>query len=112
MVSVEDDANSFVAGTARGLVGFIMILSVKVIPRSKKNSVEWESGAGGEGERLRVRLTAAPVDGAANEALVALLAERLGLPKRQVVVVRGATSRQKVVEVVGLNLEDVKRKLG
>ena len=115
MVSVEDDANSFVAGTARGLVGFIMILSVKVIPRSKRNSVEWESwesGAGGEGERLRVRLTAAPVDGAANEALVALLAERLGLPKRQVVVVRGATSRQKVVEVVGLNLEDVKRRLG
>ena len=72
---------------------------------------EWE-GAGGEGERLRVRLTAAPVDGAANEALVALLAERLGLPKRQVMVVRGATSRQKVVEVVGLNLEDVKRRLG
>lgn len=84
-----------------------MLLSVKVIPRSKRNSVEWESGEG-----LRVRLTAAPVDGAANEALVALLAERLGVPKRQVVVVRGAKSRQKVVEVVGLNLEDVKRRLG
>jgi len=88
-----------------------MIISVKVIPRSKKNSVEWESG-GEEGERLRVRLTAAPVDGAANEALVALLAEWLGVPKRQVVVVRGATSRQKVVEVVGLNLEDLKLRLG
>ena len=87
-----------------------MLISVKVIPRSKRNSVEWESGVGGEGERLRVRLTAAPVDGAANEALVALLAERLGLPKRQ--VVRGATSRQKVVEVVGLNLEDLKRSAG
>ena len=59
----------------------------------------------------RVRLTAAPVDGAANEALVALLAERLGVSKRQVVVVRGATSRQKVVEVVGLKLEDVKQRL-
>jgi uncharacterized protein len=112
VVSAENGADSFDTGTARGLVGFIMILSVKVIPRSKRNSVEWESGAGGEGERLRVRLTAAPVDGAANEALVALLAERLGLPKRQVVVVRGATSRQKVVEVVGLNLEDLKRRLG
>ena len=112
MVSAEDDANSFVAGAACGLVGLNMLISVKVIPRSRKNSVEWESGAGGEGERLRVRLTAAPVDGAANEALVALLAERLGLPKRQVVVVRGATSRQKVVEVVGLNLEDLRLRLG
>ena len=85
-----------------------MLISVKVIPRSKKNSVEWESG---EGERLRVRLTAPPVDGAANEALVGFLAERLGVPKRQVVVVRGATSRQKVVEVAGVSLEDVKIKL-
>jgi uncharacterized protein (TIGR00251 family) len=83
-----------------------MLISVKVIPRSKKNSVEWESGEG-----LRVRLTAPPVDGAANEALVRFLAERLGVPKRQVVVVRGATSRQKVVEVVGVSLEDVKIKL-
>jgi len=87
-----------------------MLISVKVIPRSRKNSVELEVGE--EGERLKVRLTAPPVDGAANEALVALLAERLGVPKRQVMIVRGATSRQKVVEVVGLNLEDVKRRLG
>ena len=56
-------------------------------------------------------LTAAPVDGAANEALVALLAERLGVPKRQVVIVRGATSRQKVVEIVDVSLEDLKLKL-
>ncbi len=86
-----------------------MLISVKVIPRSKKNSVEWENGV--EGEGLRVRLTAPPVDGAANEALVGFLAERLGVPKRQVVVVRGATSRQKVVEVAGISLEDVKIKL-
>jgi uncharacterized protein len=85
-----------------------MLISVRVIPRSKKNSVEWDGGDKGERERLRVRLTAAPVDGAANEALVALLAERLGVPKRQVIIVRGATSRQKVVEVVGLSLEDLK----
>jgi len=48
----------------------IMLISVRVIPRSKKNSVEWDGGDKGERERLRVRLTAAPVDGAANEALV------------------------------------------
>ena len=58
-----------------------------------------------------MRLTAPPVDGAANEALVALLAERLGVPKRQVVIVRGATSRLKVVEVVGLNPGDLRLRL-
>ena len=86
-----------------------MLISVKVIPRSRKNSVELEVGE--EGERLKVRLTAPPVDGAANEALVALLAERLGVPKRQVMIVRGATSRQKVVEVVGLSSADVRQRL-
>ncbi len=46
-----------------------------------------------------------------NEALVVLLAERLGVPERQVVIVRGATSRLKVVEVVGLNLGDLRQRL-
>ncbi|HEY6406338.1 MAG TPA: DUF167 domain-containing protein [Ktedonobacteraceae bacterium] len=86
-----------------------MLISVKVIPRSRKNSVEWERVEAGE--RLKVRLTAAPVDGAANEALVEFLAERLGMPKRQVVIVRGATSRQKVVDIVGVSLEELKVKL-
>lgn len=89
-----------------------MLISVKVIPRSRKNSVAWvKEEEGEEGERLKARLTAPPVDGAANEALVALLAERLGIPKRQVVIVRGATSRQKVVEVVGLSPADVRQRL-
>jgi uncharacterized protein len=102
-----------------------MLISVRVIPRSKKNSLEWEEGEEGEegkgggrgvrregeGGMLRVRLTAAPVDGAANEALVALLAGRLGVSKRRVVIVRGATSRQKVVEIVDVSLEDLKSKL-
>ncbi len=86
-----------------------MLISVKVIPRSRKDSVEWVKGE--EGERLKVRLTAPPVNGVANEALVALLAERLGVSKRQVVIVRGATSRQKVVEVVGLSSADVRQRL-
>lgn len=46
-----------------------------------------------------------------NEALLVLLAERLGVPERQVVIVRGATSRLKVVEVVGLNLGDLRQRL-
>jgi uncharacterized protein len=82
-----------------------LLISVKVVPRSSKNSIEWEQG------NLKVRLTAPPVDGAANEALVALLAERLALPKRSISIVHGATARQKMVEILGISLEDIKQKL-
>ena len=58
-----------------------------------------------------MRLTAPPVDGAANEALVELLAEQLGLPKRHISIIRGATGRQKTVEITGVTLEDVEQKL-
>lgn len=80
-------------------------MSVRVIPRSSKNAVQWERGT------LRVQLTAPPVDGAANEALIALLAERLGLPKRNVSIVQGAASRQKTVEIVGMTAGVVEQKL-
>ena len=82
-----------------------MLLTVKVHPRSKKNRVEWEQG------QLKVYVTAPPVEGAANEALVALLAERLNLPKRAISIVRGATGRQKTVEISGLTLEEVRAKI-
>lgn len=48
---------------------------------------------------MRVRLQAPPVDGAANEALIALMAEALGVPRRQVRIVSGFGSRNKVLEV-------------
>jgi len=82
-----------------------MRLNVRVIPRSSKNTLEWQQGT------LKARLTAPPVDGAANEALIALLAERLGLPKRNVMIVHGSTSRQKTVEIVGMTPEAVEQKL-
>ena len=82
-----------------------MRLAVRVLPRSSRNSIEWEQ------ETLKVRLTAPPVDGAANEALIALLAERLGLPKRSISIVSGLTSRQKIVEIVGMAEEEVGKRL-
>jgi len=82
-----------------------MRLNVRVIPRSNKNALEWQQGT------LKARLTAPPVDGAANEALIALLAERLGLPKRNVMIVHGAASRLKTVEIVGMTPEAVEQKL-
>ena len=82
-----------------------MRISVRVIPRSRRNSIEWTAGG------LRVRLTAPPVDGAANDALVALFAERLGIAKRDIRVVYGATGRQKIVEVSGMTPEMLEQKL-
>jgi uncharacterized protein (TIGR00251 family) len=60
------------------------------------------------GGSLRVRLNAPPVDGAANEELIELLAERLGVARRAVSIVGGATSRSKVVEVRGVSVELVR----
>ena len=73
-------------------------LAVRVIPRAKRTEI-----AGRRGGALLVRLAAPPVDGAANEALLAFLAERLGIPKRQLAIVRGATSREKTIAIEGLS---------
>jgi uncharacterized protein (TIGR00251 family) len=71
-------------------------VSVHVQPRASRSEI-----VGLHGASLKVRLQAPPVDGAANDALVALLAERLGVPRRSIRVVGGATSRAKTVEIAG-----------
>jgi uncharacterized protein (TIGR00251 family) len=60
------------------------------------------------GDALKVRLSAAPVNGAANVALVELLAEALGVPRRCLRIVSGATSRGKAVEVDGVTVENIR----
>lgn len=66
------------------------ILEVKVAPKAKQDAV-----VGFEGEALKVRVTEAPDKGKANEAVIALLAETLSLPKRDIVLVSGDKSRRK-----------------
>lgn len=61
--------------------------------------------AGRHGDAIKVRLAAPPIDGRANEALLAFVAERSGVPGRAVTLVRGTASRSKVVEVLGLTPE-------
>jgi uncharacterized protein len=80
-------------------------LTVRVIPRSSHNAIAWEKGV------LKAWLTAPPVDGAANDALIALLAERLGLPKRAISIAYGANGRQKIVEIAGMTDAEVAAKL-
>ncbi len=76
-------------------------LAVRAQPRSSRELI-----VGVENGRLKVKLTAAPVEGAANEALCRLLAKALGLAKSRVTVVLGDTSREKCLEVSGMSPED------
>ena len=58
-----------------------------------------------------IRVTAPPVDGKANAALCAFVAQRAGVPRSRVSVVRGSTSRDKVVRVEGIELADLRAAL-
>ena len=80
---------------------------IRVIPRARRTEI-----SGRRGDAILVRLAAPPVDGAANDALVACLAERLGLPQRQITIARGATARDKTVAVDGLASAEIERRLG
>jgi hypothetical protein len=71
-------------------------LEVLVQPRASRDRVVGEHGG-----RLKVQLAAAPVDGEANEALVAFLAGALGVRRSDVAIARGATARRKAVRVRG-----------
>ena len=88
-------APSFLREQADGV-----ILSVKVQPRASANEIGQPLG-----NELRVKVTAPPVDAAANEALVRLLAEVLDCPRNCVELARGRASRHKVVKIYGLSAE-------
>ncbi len=67
--------------------------------------------AGWQGDVLRLRVAAPPERGKANEAALRLLATALGLERRRLRLVRGATSREKLVQVEGVEEEDLKARL-
>ncbi len=80
--------------------------TVRVVPRASKSAVagEYESA-------LRVRIASAPVDGAANDELIRLLAKKFGTPKSSVAIVSGKTSRTKRIRIAGLTVAQVKQAL-
>ena len=73
---------------------------MRVVPRAGRSGV-----AGTRDGALLVRLAAAPVDGAANAELIAILARALGLPKRRIEIVSGERSRSKRVRLIGLDAQ-------
>ena len=90
-----------------------MELDIRVQPRARRNSIE----VGGErpdvkpGVKIMVRVTAAPESGKANEAVVALLAKQLRVPKRNVQIVRGHRSRDKLIRIEGIPAADAMKRL-
>jgi hypothetical protein len=82
------------------------ILVVHVTPRSARDEV-----VGWQGEALRVRLRAPPVEGQANQALRRLLASRLDIPPSSIELLSGASGRTKRLRVTGLSLDEVRRRL-
>jgi len=82
-----------------------LIVSLRVTPRAKHDALSLEDGA------LRVWVHAAPVDGGANEAVIALLANRLNVPRRAFTLLSGASSRQKRIAIAGVTAAELLRKL-
>jgi len=73
-------------------------LKVKVEPRSSRKGI-----AGSVGDALKIRVNAPPVGGAANEELVEILSEEFGIKKTAIKIIRGHSSRDKVVEIEGID---------
>ena len=83
-----------------------VVLNLHIQPGAKKTAV-----AGLHGVALKIRLAAPPVDGKANDCLIAFLADKLGMPKSRVELVSGASSRAKRIRLQGMALADVTQRL-
>ena len=83
-----------------------VLLAIKLQPRASKNEI-------GEalGNELKIKVTAPPVDAAANEALIELLAKELDCSRSQVQLIRGQTSRHKTIRLQGISAAEVTKRL-
>ncbi len=84
-----------------------MLLRVRVQPRASRDALSVDSG-----DRIRVALSAPPVDGAANKALVAFLAKTLGVRKAAISLETGAKSREKTLRIKGVSMAALRDRIG
>lgn len=82
-------------------------LEVKVQPRSSRNQVVGEQAGA-----LKIKLTAPPVEGEANAALVDFLSGCLKIPRKNINLLKGETSRNKIVEIKGISLNEFSNRIG
>ena len=83
-----------------------VILRVQVQPRASRDEV-----MGPHGDGLKIRITAAPVAGAANKHLLKFLAKKLRVARSQISITSGATSRAKSIAIQGISAEEVRQRL-
>lgn len=81
--------------------------TVRVVTRAQKNEIVGVQ----EDNSLKIRLTASPNEGQANDALIKFLAERLGVPEGNIEIVAGRESRDKWISVAGISTSDAEEKL-
>jgi uncharacterized protein len=81
--------------------------AVKIHPRAKKNKITGEVG-----DAFKVSLTAPPVEGKANDACIDFFATVLNLPRSSFTIASGQSSRNKVIRIVGLSAEEVRKRIG
>ena len=86
--------------------GHDTLLSVKVTPRAPRNEIGAPLGS-----ELKVKIAAPPVDSAANQELIEFLADLIECGKGAIQIVRGGTSRHKVIQITGLSPEETVRRL-
>ena len=82
-------------------------LAIRVTPRSRKNEVTQFLGDG----TVKVKLTAPPIDGKANKALIKFLAEILDVKQSEIEIIAGEKGRNKLVSIYGLDSETVNRRI-
>jgi uncharacterized protein YggU (UPF0235/DUF167 family) len=82
------------------------VIVVRALPRSSKIFITRESS-----DQFKIRLTSAPVDGAANAQLIDVLCEKLSLPSRKIHLIAGDTGRLKRLKIDGLTLDEIIQRL-
>jgi len=75
-----------------------LILKVYLQPKSSRNEI-----VGPHRDGIKIRVTAPPVEGKANDALIRFLAEKLGIPASEIEIIRGHHTREKILRISGMN---------
>lgn len=99
------DCHSLIQSDLRKTALLEFLISVRVTPRAKRERIEIRDGV------LRVFISAAPVDGQANDAVVKVLSKSIGVAKSSIAIVRGEKSREKTVRISGLDESEIMSRL-
>ena len=84
-----------------------LLLRIKAVPGASRDTI-----AGLLGDQLKIRIIAPPEGGKANQAIIGLLCEQLGIPRGQLTLISGHTARDKLIQIDGLDSSQARARLG